>query len=109
MKRWIGIVALSGCVREAGCTHVAIATGGGVPEHPIFRWVNTMLGNVKNALHGTYHALRRNYLQRHLSEFCYRFKRRYDLEALVARMVVAAARTPPRSSQPCTRPSPSTG
>ncbi len=82
-------------VIEAGCTHVAIVTGGGVPEHPIFWWVNTLLGNVKNALHGTYHALRPKYLQRYLSEFCYRFNRRYDLEPLVVRLVVAAARTPP--------------
>ena len=32
-----------------------------------------MLGNVKNAMHGTYHALRPKYLQRYLSKFCYRF------------------------------------
>lgn len=82
-------------VVDAGCTHVAIATGGGVPEHPIFWWVNTMLGNVKNALHGTYHALRPKYLQRYLSEFCYRFNRRFELAALVPRLIVAAARTPP--------------
>jgi transposase-like protein len=63
--------------------------------HPIFTWVNTMLGNVKNALHGTYHALRPKYLQRYLSEFCYRFNRRFDLAALVPRLIVAAARTPP--------------
>jgi transposase-like protein len=84
-------------VTDAECTHVAIPTGGGVPEHPIFWWVNTMLGNVKNALHGTYHAVRPKYLQRYLSEFCYRFNRRYDLDALVVRLVVAAARTPPLS------------
>ena len=45
-------------VTDDDCTHVAIPTGGGVPDlgHPIFGWVNTMLGNVKNAMHGTYHA-----------------------------------------------------
>jgi len=59
--------------------------------------VNTMLGNVKNALHGTYHALRPKYLQCHLSEFCYRFNRRFDLAALVPRRIVASARTPPLS------------
>jgi len=53
-----------------------------------------MLGNVKNALHGTYHALHPKYPQRYLSEFCYHFNRRYDLEALVIRLVVAATRTP---------------
>jgi len=83
-------------VMDADCTHVAIPTGGGVPskDHP-FVWVNTVLGNVKNALHGTYHALRPKYLQRYLSEFCYRFNRRFELAALVPRLVHAAARTPP--------------
>jgi len=86
-------------VTDADCTHTAIVTGGGVPDlgHPIFAWVNTMLGNVKNAMHGTYHALRPKYLQRYLSEFCYRFNRRFDLAALVPRLIVAAARTPPLS------------
>jgi transposase-like protein len=86
-------------VTDADCTHTAIATGGGVPGlgHPIFRWVNTVLGNVKSALHGTYHALRPKYLQRYLSEFCYRFNRRFDLAALVPRLIVAAVHTPPMS------------
>lgn len=86
-------------VADADCMHTPIVTGGGVPDlgHPIFWWVNTVLGNVKNALHGTYHALRLKYLQRYLSEFCYRFNRRFDLNALVPRLIVAAARTPPLS------------
>jgi transposase-like protein len=86
-------------VTDADCTHTAIPTGGSVPDlgHPIFWWVNTLLSNVKNALHGTYHALRPKYLQRYLSEFCYRFNRRFDLAALVPRLIVAAACTPPLS------------
>lgn len=84
-------------VAAADCTHVPLVTGGGPPSegHPIFWWINTMLGNVKKAMHGTYHALRPKYLQRYLSEFCYRFNRRFDLAALVPRLLVAAARTPP--------------
>ena len=80
-------------VTAADCTHVPLVTGGGLPSegHPIFWWVNMMLGNVKNAMHGTYHALRPKYLQRYLSEFCYRFNRRFDLAALVPRLIVAAA------------------
>lgn len=33
-----------------------LVTGGGPASvaHPMFRWVNTVIGNVKNALHGTY-------------------------------------------------------
>ena len=36
-------------------------------------------GNIKNALRGTYHAIRPKYAQRYLSEFEYRFNRRFDL------------------------------
>lgn len=82
-------------VHDAGCAHQAISTGGGVPREPAFVWVNTLLGNVKNALHGTYHALRPKYLQRYLSEFCYRFNRRFELAALLPRLLYAAVRTPP--------------
>lgn len=82
-------------VAQAGCEHTAIPTGGGVPADARFVWVNTVLGNVKNALHGTYHALRPKYLQRYLSEFCYRFNRRFELAALVPRLLYVAARTPP--------------
>lgn len=81
--------------KDAGCAHEAIATGGGVPREPALVWINTLLGNVKNALHGTYHALRPKYLQRYLAEFCYRFNRRFQLAALVPRLLYAAARTPP--------------
>jgi hypothetical protein len=58
-------------------------------------WVNTLLGNVKNALHGTYHAIKGKYLQRYLSEFCYRFNRRFDLTGLVTQLIRTATRTPP--------------
>jgi hypothetical protein len=84
-------------VTAAGCSHHPRITGGGprAATHPMFRWVNTMLGNVKNSLHGTYHALRPKYLQRYLAEFCYRFNRRFQLEDLIPRLLYAAAHTPP--------------
>ena len=68
-------------VTEAGCVHEPIVVGSGkaAVERPEFRWVNTILGNVKNALCGTYHAVRPKYAQRYLAEFEYRFNRRFDL------------------------------
>jgi len=79
------------------CEHWSIATGGGPAsmEIPDFRWVNTLLGNVKNALHGTYHAIRKKHVGRYLAAFCYRFNRRFDLSALLPRLAVAACGTPP--------------
>jgi len=54
-----------------------------------------MIGNVKNAIHGTYHAVSKKHLPRYLAEFCYRFNRRFQLNAMVDRRVYVALRTPP--------------
>ena len=71
------------------------AAGKAAVERPEFRWVNTILGNIKNALRGTYHAIRPKYAQRYLSEFEYRFNRRFDLPDIIPRLVYVALRTPP--------------
>ena len=54
-----------------------------------------MLGNVKNALRGTYHAIRTKHLPRYLTEFHYRFNRRYVLPSPIPRCLFAAVRTAP--------------
>ena len=76
-------------VETADQHHLKIVTGGGAQsvELPYFIWVNTMLSNVKNAMHGTYHAIRRKHLPRYLGEFCYKFNRRYDLEGMVTQLL----------------------
>jgi transposase-like protein len=85
-------------VTEAGCEHIPKRTGGGKRsvEDPAFRWVNTVLGNLKNALRGTYHSIGAKHASRYLAEFQYRFNRRYDLQSLVPRLLYAAAHTSPR-------------
>jgi hypothetical protein len=47
-------------VSENGCTHhrVPMNRPDVVKRRRALKWVDTMLGNVKNALHGTYHAER---------------------------------------------------
>jgi hypothetical protein len=72
-------------------------TGSGrkAARHPAFKWVNTVLGNVKNALLSTFRAISGKHLSRALAEFEYRFNRRYDLAAMIPRLGWAAARTPP--------------
>lgn len=91
-----GLGAFKG-LDDAGIGHEAIVTGGGLQSVglPAFCWVNTVLGNVKSALHGTYHAIRPKHLPRYLAEFEYRFNRRFKLEALVPRLVYASVLTPP--------------
>jgi ribosomal protein L37AE/L43A len=84
-------------IAKAGCKHEFHVVGGGkrAVEHPAFNWVNTLLGNVKNSLRGTYHALRVKHIPRYLAEFQYRFNRRFDLESMVPRLAYIAVRTPP--------------
>ena len=86
-----------GAVAMAGCRHVPIVTGSGrcAAQHPAFKWVNTLLGNIKNALLGTFHAIREKHVPRYLAEFEYRFNRRFDLPAMIERLTYVALRTPP--------------
>ena len=82
-------------VSEVGCKHIPIVTGGGPDsvKHEAFTWVNTMIGNVKRALDGTYHKVSEAHLPRYLTEFCYRFNRRFRLEDMLARLAYVAVRT----------------
>ena len=91
-----GLACFNG-VSAAGCAHEKVVVGGGKAsvEHPEFRWVNTILGNIKSALRAAYHAIRPKYAQRYLAEFEYRFNRRFDLPDIIPRLVYVALRTPP--------------
>ena len=84
-------------VRKARCIHVPIVSAGGRKgaEHPSFKWVNTMLGNVKNAITGTLHSVSLKHVPRYLAEFEYRFNRRYRLGDMIERLTYVGLRTPP--------------
>ena len=84
-------------VEKAGCTHTAIKTGSGpkAAKHPRFKWVNTVLGNIKAAMVGTFRAVRDKHTPRYLAEFEYRFNRRYRLDAMIARLAYVSLRTAP--------------
>lgn len=84
-------------IKNAGCSHQSIVTGGGPDSVEIkeFRWVNTMLGNVKTAIRGSYHAISEKHIPRYLAEFCYRFNRRFQLREMVRRLAYVALQTPP--------------
>lgn len=91
-----------GCFRAvdaAGATQERIVTGGGRASVKLeqFRAVNTVLGNLKTAYAGTYHAFDfAKYAPRYLAEVQYRFNRRFDLSSILKRLLVAAVRTKPR-------------
>ena len=78
-----------------GILHEPHVTGGGAAsvKQPEFQAVNTVLGNLKTALTGTYHAFDfAKYAHRYLGEVQYRFNRRFDLRAILGRLARAAFR-----------------
>jgi len=60
-------------VKDAGCDHHAIIKSGLTTsmEYSEFKWVDTMIGNVKNSIHSTYHAISEKHVPRYLAEFCF--------------------------------------
>jgi transposase-like protein len=83
-------------VEAAGCFHQREVVGKERKSTSMecFSWINTVLGNLKNAITGTYHAFDFNkYAHRYLGEFQYRFNRRFDLIGMFKRLVNATAKS----------------
>ena len=91
-----------GGVKLIGAEHERVVTGGGAASSklPQFKAINTLLGNLKTALNGTYHAFDfAKYAHRYLAEAQYRFNRRFNLSSILPRLLRAASVTSPRPAQ----------
>lgn len=85
---------------DKGAHHDRHVTGGGkhCVKLPQFWAVNNVLGNLKMALTGTYHAFDfLKYAHRYLAEAQYRFNRRFNLRSILPRLLRAACLTKPHS------------
>jgi hypothetical protein len=81
----------------AALERIVAGSGRQAVEHTAIKAVNIVLGNLKTAINGTYHALDfSKYGHRYLAEAAYCFSRRFDLAAIPARLLRAAAVTAPR-------------
>lgn len=82
---------------DTGCRHHATVMAGRKPKDvPEFKWINTVLSNLKTSLSGCYHAFDfQKYAGRYLAAFCYRFNRRFDLRTLHQRLLIAAVTAAP--------------
>lgn len=92
-----GLACFAG-VTDAGCQHQPTIVGARKPKDlPEFRWINTILGNLKTSLGGAYHAFDfAKYGTRYLAAFAYRFNRRFHLETLPMHLLAAAVAIGPR-------------
>ena len=93
-------LACFGAVKKAGCTHEPkVTTGDKALADSVFKWVNTILGNLKTATTGAFHGISAKYLPLYLAEFEYRFNRRYKLGDMIERLAYVALKTPPRTEK----------
>ena len=91
-----GLACFSGVI-DAGCAHSYIVVGKRKPrELPQFRWVNTVLGNLKTMISGAHKSFKfGKYASQYLGAFAYRFNQRFNLNALLDNLLNHAATAPP--------------
>jgi hypothetical protein len=84
-------------VTEAGCIHRPRVVGALKPRDlPEFKWINTVLGNLKTMMSGAFKALKYcKYAQTYIGAFTYRFNHRFALREMIATLIVDVARTKP--------------
>jgi Zn ribbon nucleic-acid-binding protein len=83
-----GLACFSGVV-DAGNAHTYNVVGRRKPRDlPQFRWVNTVLANLKTTIKGAYkHFGFRKYAKTYLGAFAYRFNHRFHLGAMMTSMM----------------------
>jgi transposase-like protein len=87
---------------KKGYRHEVVLTGSGRPRERAFHWVNTLLGNLKMAMTGTFHAIRRQHSHRYLAAFEWRFNHRFDLARAIDDLAEALLSAKPAPYQSIT-------
>ena len=78
----------------SGVRHQPEVVGDGPNAVKLFPWVHILISNAKGNIRGVHHGVSDKHLQRYLSEFCYRFNRRYIEKQLFNRSLRACLSTP---------------
>jgi hypothetical protein len=87
-------------VTPSGAAHMPSVVGKArkSSDMPCFKWINTILCNIKTAIGGTYHAFGfEKYGFLYLAKAQYRFNRRFDMSTMLLRLIHAAAATGSRT------------
>ena len=95
-----GLGCFAGVI-DADCAQTYMVVGQRKPrELPQFKWVNTILGNLKTTIYGAHKAFRfGKYAGHYLGAFAYQFNHRFDLQALLQSLLGHAATAAPTSER----------
>lgn len=87
-------------VKKGGAGHMPITVGTkrNSTDMACFKWINTIIGNLKTATNGTYHSFDfLKYGALYLAEAQYRFNRRFDLSTILQTLIGDAIGTAKRT------------
>lgn len=76
-------------LKECGYEHLPEVIGEPKNASKVLPWVHTFIANAKSIIIGTYKGVSCKYMQRYLSEFCYRLNRRFDVDQIFDRLIIA--------------------
>lgn len=82
-----------GILGENGLEHTKVIVSKDTDALRELRWVHILIGNAKGNIRGVHHGVSSKHLNRYLSEFAYRFNRRFWEPQLFNRTVAACAAT----------------
>ncbi|NIV10084.1 MAG: IS1595 family transposase [Aliifodinibius sp.] len=80
-------------IKDQGLKHFKIVLGNQKNASELLPWVHILIANCKAFIRGTHHGVSTKHLQRYLSEFCYRFNRRFWQKQIFERMIHACLNT----------------
>lgn len=83
-------------IEDANSNHFSISTSKSKDlSRIVFKWLNTVIGNVKTAIRGVYHSISDKHVPRYLAEYCYRFNRRFNMGAMIKILLKHSISTTP--------------
>ena len=86
---WPAYRALASGTRQ----HEPTVVEEGANAVKVLPWVHTLIANAKGNIRGVYHGVSQKHLLRYLSEFCYRFNRRFWESQIFNRLLNACVNT----------------
>lgn len=82
-------------LKKSGYNHLAEVIGDPKNASKVLPWVHIFIANAKSMIRGTYKGVSSKYLQRYLSEFCYRLNRRFNVDTIFDRLMIACVEKKP--------------
>jgi len=79
-------------LKTGNYTHQPVIVGTGENAVKVLPWVHTVIANVKGNIRGVCHGVGPKHLSRYLSEFCYRFNRRFCESQMFDRILTACVK-----------------